>query len=298
MPKPRFIDVLFHHPVSGTAVVTLALVGSCQLLSFAQTTQADSSKEVEISASVADGLLLQETAPVYPPIAKLAHVQGSVLLHVVISKKGTVEDPQVLTGAPLLQQAAIEAVKTRLYKPYTVDGEPEKVQTTVKVTFSLTPDAKSTAASPGGPQDRTHPAVPAGSVDVRLPADANAESQIQAKLISSYRVGVTTLADFYHDNWSVTDLSLRKLGISDARFDSQNNSAEFVITWCLGLDCIYREVAEMGQHSYDFARALFDSGVAGEVHVPLVDPKGDRVRLPEVHLKFAYGRLDNITSSF
>ena len=56
--------------------------------------------------------------PVYPPLAKQARIQGVVLLEAKISKEGTIDNLRVISGHPLLTQAAIDAVKQWQYKPH------------------------------------------------------------------------------------------------------------------------------------------------------------------------------------
>jgi protein TonB len=60
-----------------------------------------------------------------------------VNLQATISKLGTIENLRVVSGPPMLQQAALDAVKSWRYKPYLLDGEPTEVETTVSVIFSL-----------------------------------------------------------------------------------------------------------------------------------------------------------------
>jgi periplasmic protein TonB len=81
--------------------------------------------------------LIYQTDPVYPPLAKQARVQGSVVLEVVINKEGSVETTRVLSGHPLLAQAAVEAVRQWRYRPVTLNGETREVVTTVTVNFKL-----------------------------------------------------------------------------------------------------------------------------------------------------------------
>jgi len=88
-------------------------------------------------AGVAVGMLLQKTQPVYPPIAKAARVSGTVVLQATISKTGSIENLRVMSGPAMLQQAAMDAVKTWRYKPYLLNNEPVEVETTVNVIFSL-----------------------------------------------------------------------------------------------------------------------------------------------------------------
>ena len=95
------------------------------------------SKPLSISSGVAAGMLIHETQPVYPPIAKAAQVSGTVVLHATISKDGTIKDLHVVDGPAMLQQAAIDAVRSWRYKPYRLSNEPLEVETTINVVFSL-----------------------------------------------------------------------------------------------------------------------------------------------------------------
>jgi protein TonB len=94
-------------------------------------------EKVNISAGVAIGLLIQKTAPVYPPIAKSARVSGTVVLGASISKNGSIVGLHVVSGPPMLQQAALDAVRTWRYRPYMLNNQPVEVETTVSVIFTL-----------------------------------------------------------------------------------------------------------------------------------------------------------------
>jgi TonB family protein len=114
-------------------------------------------RKVEVPAGVMAGMLLQKTDPVYPPVAKAARIQGTVVLQAAISKTGSVEDLHVVTGQALLQDAALSAVRTWRYRPYLVNGEPVKVQTTINVVFTLgVLSAAPAAPAPAAPD----PAMP------------------------------------------------------------------------------------------------------------------------------------------
>ncbi len=93
--------------------------------------------EVNISADAARRRLLQKSGPVYPPIAMAAGVSGAVVLQATISKAGTVEQLEVVSGPPMLRQAALDAVKLWRYKPYLVSNTAAEVRTQVIVVFSL-----------------------------------------------------------------------------------------------------------------------------------------------------------------
>lgn len=73
----------------------------------------------------------------YPALAKKARIQGKVELEALIGRDGKVKKLRVLSGHPLLAQAALEAVKKWCYKPTLIEGEPVEVVTLVEVPFRL-----------------------------------------------------------------------------------------------------------------------------------------------------------------
>ena len=73
--------------------------------------------------------LIRQPKPVYPPLAKQARISGVVHLTAVIAKDGTIQDLKVISGHPLLVQAAMEAVKQWVYQPTLLNGEPVEVVT-------------------------------------------------------------------------------------------------------------------------------------------------------------------------
>ena len=92
---------------------------------------------VRVSGMVVEGLLLHRTLPAYPPIAVASRTQGTVVLQATISRSGTIENLHVASGPPMLQQAALNAVRSWRYKPYLLNGDPVEVETTVNVVFKL-----------------------------------------------------------------------------------------------------------------------------------------------------------------
>jgi len=93
--------------------------------------------KVRVSSGVAQGLLIRQVKPQYPPLALQARIQGTVVLQAVIGKDGTVQDLHVVSGHPLLTGAAIAAARQWLYKPYFLNGEPVEVDTQINVIFTL-----------------------------------------------------------------------------------------------------------------------------------------------------------------
>jgi len=81
--------------------------------------------------------LIYQVNPVYPPLARQIRVQGVVVMEAVINKGGSIESLRIISGHPLLNQAALDAVREWKYRPTKLNGEPVEVITTVTVTFSL-----------------------------------------------------------------------------------------------------------------------------------------------------------------
>lgn len=94
-------------------------------------------KNLSISSGVMAGSLIDRTVPVYPAVARAARIQGTVVLQATIAKSGSIKDLRVISGPPLLQKAALDAVKTWRYSPYLVKGKKAEVQTTINVVFNL-----------------------------------------------------------------------------------------------------------------------------------------------------------------
>jgi len=94
-------------------------------------------QRVRVSQGVSQGLLIKKVTPNYPPLARQARIQGTVVLQAEISKEGTIQNLQLISGHAMLAPAAIEAVKQWRYKPYLLNGEPVAVETQVVVNFSL-----------------------------------------------------------------------------------------------------------------------------------------------------------------
>jgi periplasmic protein TonB len=90
-----------------------------------------------VSSGVVSGLKVSGNNPVYPPIARAAHVSGAVVLHAIISKEGTIKNLQVVSGPEMLRTAATEAVQNWRYKPYLLNGEATEVDTQITVNFNF-----------------------------------------------------------------------------------------------------------------------------------------------------------------
>ena len=92
---------------------------------------------IRVGGNVQGAKLLHQVQPIYPQIAKTAHVSGTVLLHAIIAKDGTIQELQYVSGPPLLMRAAMDAVHEWRYQPTMLNGEPVEVDTTIQVVFTL-----------------------------------------------------------------------------------------------------------------------------------------------------------------
>jgi TonB family protein len=84
------------------------------------------------------GVLLVRVPPLYPPEARAAHISGTVVIQATIGKDGTIQNAKVVSSPDdSLSQAALDAVRQWRYQPYTLNGEPVAVMTTINLSFSL-----------------------------------------------------------------------------------------------------------------------------------------------------------------
>lgn len=92
---------------------------------------------VRLSEGVAAGQLLIPIRPVYPAIAVAARAEGTVVVDAAISTVGHIENVHVVSGPPLLVNAAVGAIRQARYRPYLLNGQPVEVETTISVVFTL-----------------------------------------------------------------------------------------------------------------------------------------------------------------
>jgi len=98
---------------------------------------ASSPARIKVGGNVQSAMIVSKVPPVYPELAKSAHVSGVVHLAVVIAKDGTILELHSLDGPAMLIQAAMDAVKQWVYKPTFLNGEPVAVESTIDVNFTL-----------------------------------------------------------------------------------------------------------------------------------------------------------------
>jgi len=92
---------------------------------------------LRISDGITKGMLLSPIQPVYPRIAIMSRIEGTVVVTATIDKHGRITGLQVVSGPEMLRTAAVDAIKDARYKPYLLNGEPTDIVTTISVNFRL-----------------------------------------------------------------------------------------------------------------------------------------------------------------
>jgi protein TonB len=92
---------------------------------------------VRVGGDVQSAKLIKQVVPRYPPPALQVRVSGTVHLLGIIAKDGTIQRLQVLSGHPLLRQAALDAVSQWIYRPTILNGQPVEVEAPIDVIFTL-----------------------------------------------------------------------------------------------------------------------------------------------------------------
>jgi len=126
---------------SGAAVEKPSVLGNSEGstggASVARLGTTPSPQRIRISQGVSAGLLLSQAPPHYPPDARAARIQGTVVMKALINQAGEVVNLELISGHPMLAPAAMDAVKQWKYKPYLLKGNPVQVETQVTVNFTL-----------------------------------------------------------------------------------------------------------------------------------------------------------------
>jgi periplasmic protein TonB len=94
-------------------------------------------ERIRVASREAEANLIHDVPPQYPPEAGRERIEGTVVLLAVIGKDGSVQDVQVVSGLPLLAQAATEAVNQWRYKPYLLNGVPVEIESRITINFTL-----------------------------------------------------------------------------------------------------------------------------------------------------------------
>jgi periplasmic protein TonB len=128
--QPAKQDISTNHAGSNPA-----LVAASASIPPAPSAKSTGSDLLEVPEDFADDQVVRRVHPSYPKQARARKLHGTVVLEAVVNKQGKVDSLQLVSGDPLLAQAAADAVKQWRYKPYLHNGEYAEFQTRVTVEF-------------------------------------------------------------------------------------------------------------------------------------------------------------------
>ena len=132
------------------ARVVLVLTVALGIMSGFPTPAAAQNAPLRVGGNIQPPRKTKQVDPVYPPIAQQSRVEGVVILELTVAEDGTVRDARVLRSVPLLDQAAIDAVRQWEFTPTMLNGVPQSIIYTVTVTFQLS-RANAATAPPSAP---------------------------------------------------------------------------------------------------------------------------------------------------
>lgn len=92
---------------------------------------------LRVGGNVQAKRIINRVQPAYPQEARKEGISGTVRLHVIVAKDGSIKQLEVMSGHPLLQQAALDAVRQWRYQSTLLNGSPVEIDTTIDVIFSL-----------------------------------------------------------------------------------------------------------------------------------------------------------------
>ncbi|HEY0319715.1 MAG TPA: TonB family protein [Pyrinomonadaceae bacterium] len=90
-----------------------------------------------ISGGVLNGKAIRLPSPAYPPVAKAARADGTVVVQITIDEQGCVMAARAVSGHPLLQAAAVQAASQACFSPTRLSGQPVKVTGVITYNFVL-----------------------------------------------------------------------------------------------------------------------------------------------------------------
>ncbi|HYL36640.1 MAG TPA: energy transducer TonB, partial [Bryobacteraceae bacterium] len=111
--------------------------GSGSVVTVSLAAPAEAPQRIRVGGNMQAANLIEKITPKYPVEAKQAHIQGKVSFTATIGKDGKVQNLELISGEPVLAEAAREAVAQWVYKPTLLNGQPIEVVTQVDVNFTL-----------------------------------------------------------------------------------------------------------------------------------------------------------------
>lgn len=181
-------------------LATWTIVGALSLaavLASCATSQTRISKPapLDFSGDIRPPTPIFRPSPQYPEAARIARVEGNVVLESIIGSDGSVESVTVIRSAPGLDQAAVEALKLWKYRPATLNGNPVKARFAAVAIFKLdqpvavvTEGERASVEKPLSVRGKVEPPVPIFKPDPEYPESARA-ARIEGKVIVEAIIG-------------------------------------------------------------------------------------------------------------
>lgn len=94
-------------------------------------------RRADATSVIQEGALIKRTVPKYPVEAKAERAEGVVIVSALLGTDGHIKKAEALAGPPILEAPATDAVKTWVYSPYLMDGEPVETEVMIRVEFRL-----------------------------------------------------------------------------------------------------------------------------------------------------------------
>ena len=137
IPTLRRLAILAACIAFGLATCGSALAISMNVIPTASTDSSKKAAPLTVAPGIIAGNRISGDNPKYPPAAKKAKVQGTVILDAIIGKDGAIQKLKVLSGPKELRKSSADAVRTWKYKPYLLNGNPVEVETHISVVYTL-----------------------------------------------------------------------------------------------------------------------------------------------------------------
>jgi TonB family protein len=182
----------------------------------------ESSKKASLRSEVIPGMAIRKAAPEYPPTARAAKASGPVIVQALISETGDVIEAQVLSGHPLLREAALQAARRWVFSPTTLSGRPVKIRGVLTFNFTLHDEEQSLAHDA---RSATKYAVNTERPNNQLIEGIECEGSRKVTTISVGAIGNDRPITTVSETWNSPELSMIILSKrSDPRFGESTYS--------------------------------------------------------------------------
>jgi protein TonB len=160
-------------------------------------------KIIRKSGGVLQASATRRVEPAYPPLAKAAHISGAVVVELTIDESGDVQSAQVISGHPLLKDAAVQAALGWKFQPTKLSGTPVKVIGTITFNFQMssTPEVPDLEAAEKEVQEHPESAKARFGLALALKANGRTDEAIQALkdaigIDHSFQIGYRKLGEY------------------------------------------------------------------------------------------------------